>query len=180
MAFDVNEFQSSFTNPPAKTNHFEVLITAPISIAGLGIGNTSNFRDLTLRCTEAEFPAKVLASAQYSSEGKLHEVVYGEVHEDVTLTFLCSHDMRERKLFDAWQRKIVDVQNSSYVNYFNTYKSTISVHKSDPCTAYTDSYQIQIHDTYPKSIGQITTSWDSTDEIMRFPVTFPLTHWTNY
>lgn len=68
--------------------------------------NSSLSRYLALQCETAELPGRTTATADVKIYGPTFKVPYQTQYTDTTLTFLCTNDFYERKLFDRWMECI--------------------------------------------------------------------------
>jgi hypothetical protein len=68
--------------------------------------NASLSRYLALQCEAAELPGKTL-TADVKVYGPTFKVPYQTQYGDTNLTFLCTNDFYERKLFDRWMEAIM-------------------------------------------------------------------------
>ena len=68
--------------------------------------NSSMSRYLALQCEAAELPGKTLQTADVKIYGPTFKVPYQTQYSDTTLTFLCTNEFYERKLFDRWMECI--------------------------------------------------------------------------
>ena len=68
--------------------------------------NSSLTRYLALQCESAELPGRTTATADVKIYGPTFKVPYQTQYTDTTLTFLCTNDFYERKLFDRWMEAI--------------------------------------------------------------------------
>ena len=68
--------------------------------------NSSMSRYLALQCEAAELPGKTLQTADVKIYGPTFKVPYQTQYSDTTLTFLCTNEFYERKLFDRWMEAI--------------------------------------------------------------------------
>ena len=68
--------------------------------------NSSLTRYLALQCESAELPGRTTATADVKIYGPTFKVPYQTQYTDTTLTFLCTNDFFERKLFDRWMEAI--------------------------------------------------------------------------
>ena len=64
--------------------------------------NASISRYLALQCEAAEFPGKTLLTQDSKIYGPTFKVPYQTQYGDTTLTFLCTNEFYERKLFERW------------------------------------------------------------------------------
>jgi hypothetical protein len=73
-------------------------------------------RYLALQCEAAELPGRTLQTADVKIYGPTFKVPYQSQYGDTTLTFLCTNEFYERKLFDRWIEAIhpSDTNNLRY------------------------------------------------------------------
>jgi hypothetical protein len=69
--------------------------------------NSSMSRYLALQCENAELPGKTLQTADVKIYGPTFKVPYQTQYGDTNLTFLCTNQFYERKLFDRWMEAIM-------------------------------------------------------------------------
>ena len=68
--------------------------------------NSSTSRYLALQCESAELPGRTTATADVKIYGPTFKVPYQTQYGDTSLTFLCTNDFYERKLFERWMECI--------------------------------------------------------------------------
>jgi hypothetical protein len=68
--------------------------------------NSTMTRYLSLQCEAAELPGRTLQTADVKIYGPIFKVPYQTQYADTSLTFLCTNDFHERKLFDRWMEAI--------------------------------------------------------------------------
>ena len=78
--------------------------------------NPSISRYLALQCESAELPGKSLTSADVTIYGPGFKVPYKANYSETTLTWICTNEFYERKLFDRWLESIVptDTNNARF------------------------------------------------------------------
>ena len=69
--------------------------------------NSSMSRYLALQCESAELPGRTTATADVKIYGPIFKVPYQTQYGDTTLTFLCTNEFYERKLFERWMESIM-------------------------------------------------------------------------
>ena len=67
-----------------------------------GSGGSSISRYLSLQCESAELPGRNIGTADVKIYGPSFKVPTSTSYNDMNLTFLCTNDFYERKLFDKW------------------------------------------------------------------------------
>lgn len=117
-------------------------------------------RYLSLQCETAELPGKNLVTADAKVYGPTYKIPYQTQYTDTTLTFLCTNDFYERKLFDRWLECIMpsDTNNLRYPKGDNTrYMSNITIIQYDEFIK--QIYAVQLIDAFPIGIASQPLSW---------------------
>jgi hypothetical protein len=134
--------------------------------------NPSISRYLALQCEAAELPGKSLNTEPIQIYNLTYEVPYQAVYTDTSLTFLCTNEFYERKLFDRWLEAIVptDTNNVRYPKGVDTtYLTNITVIQYDDFIK--QIYAVEFIDAFPKTISAQPLSW-SDDGFHRLTVQF--------
>lgn len=123
MAFNVNRFMSNFDKHGgyAKSSKFDVRINLPPAVSGLG-----TTEELSLQCEAAELPGYVVNTSESKIYGAPTYVAATPSFSEITMTFICSGDFWEKKLFDSWIDYIIPKQ-SYLVEYKSNYQSNITI-----------------------------------------------------
>lgn len=138
-------------------------------------GRTANVgitRYLALQCETAELPGKTLQTADVKIYGPIFKVPYQTQYSDTTLTFLCTNDFYERKLFDRWMEAIQpsDTNNMRFPKSFNSrYLTNIKIIQYDEFIK--QIYAVELMDAFPIGISPQTLSW-SEDGFHRLSIQF--------
>lgn len=134
--------------------------------------NPSITRYLALQCEAAELPGKTLQTADVKIYGSPFKVPYQTQYSDVTLTFLCTNEFYERKLFDRWTEAIMpmDTNNLRYSKDESTrYLTNISIIQYDDFIK--KIYAVELMDAFPIGIAPQTLNW-SDDGFHRLGIQF--------
>jgi hypothetical protein len=134
--------------------------------------NPSISRYLALQCEQTELPGKTLQTADVKIYGPTYKVPYQTQYQDITLSFLCTADFYERKLFDRWMESIMpsDTNNLRFPKGENTrYMTNIKIIQYDDFIKQV--YAIELIDAFPIGIGSQSLSW-SEDNFHRLNVQF--------
>lgn len=135
-------------------------------------------RYLALQCEAAELPGKTLQTADVKIYGPTFKVPYQTQYSDITLTFLCTNEFYERKLFDRWLEAIMptDTNNMRYSKDEATrYMTNISVIQYDDFIK--KIYVVELIDAFPFGIAPQTLSW-ADDGFHRLGVQFAYQKYT--
>lgn len=123
MAFNVNKFITNFDKHGgyAKSSKFEVRIALPPAVTGLG-----STEELALQCEAAELPGYAVNTSESKIYGAPTYVAATPSFSEIQMTFICSGDFWEKKLFDSWIDYIIP-KNSYLVQYKQNYQTNITI-----------------------------------------------------
>jgi len=165
-------------------NIIENLLNSPNSIFGTvseAIGsafgqspvgsNATLTRYLALQCEAAELPGRTLMTQEAKVYGPTYKIPYQSQYNEMTLTFLCTNEFWERKLFDRWIEAIMpsDTNNMRYAKGPQTYMAPIKVIQYDDFIK--QIYAVELVDAFPIGISAQPLSW-SEDGFHRLSVQF--------
>jgi len=134
--------------------------------------NSSMSRYLALQCEAAELPGKTLQTADVKIYGPTFKVPYQTMYSDTTLTFICTNDFYERKLFDRWIEAIMpsDTNNLRFAKGAQSrYLTNIKVIQYDDFIK--QIYAVELMDAFPIGVAPQTLSW-SDDGFHRLSIQF--------
>ena len=117
-------------------------------------------RYLALQCEAAELPGKTLQTADVKIYGPTFKVPYQTQYGDTSLTFLCTNDFYERKLFDKWMETIhpSDTNNLRYARGEKSrFLTDIKIIQYDDFIK--QIYAVQLIDAFPIGIAPQPLSW---------------------
>lgn len=139
----------------------------PKSIGGsdlIASSNPSISRYLALQCEAAELPGKGLMTHDVKIYGPSFRIPYKVAYEPITLTFLCTNEFEERKLFDKWLESIMptDTNNLRFpkgTGIGDTYLTTIRIKQYDEFIK--QIYAVELIDAFPMRIASQQLHWGS-------------------
>jgi hypothetical protein len=181
MAFNINQFRDHFAkhNDFAKTSKFDVRITAPTR---LGLDAT----DLRFQCETTELPGYTVNTVDGRYYGVSSPVASFPTFGDLTLTFICSGDFWEKKLFDKWLNLVIPFDTSYNPNYRIAYLApSLEINQFAEATTQGVEgeddrpiimYKVQFYNIFPTSIAPMSLNW-ADDGIHRLAVTFRYEYW---
>jgi hypothetical protein len=100
---------------------------------------------------------------------------YMTSYGDLSLTFIVSDNMSEKKFFDAWLNWISPTINYN-LKYKGDYAVALRINQYDIRNEV--SYSVDLIDAYPIAINQMELDWSS-DGHHKLTVTFAYTSWRN-
>jgi hypothetical protein len=182
---DVGSFWRRMTSRgggPAKPSKFLIQISPP-SFPKRNLlrypEEVSRYKDLTFQCESAELPGRTLATSDIQIGAvPVYKTPYGSTYSDMTLTFICTNDMYEKKVFDDWMNYIHSADNSFTFTYRKEYVTTINVFQYDEGSGGNPpsvTYGAQLIDAYPVGINQMSLAWGE-DAVHRLGITFAYTY----
>jgi len=134
--------------------------------------NSGMTRYLALQCETAELPGKTLQTADVKIYGPIFKVPYNVQYADTTLTFLCTNEFYERKLFDRWMEAIIpsDTNNLRFPKGVQSrYLTNIKIIQYDDFIK--QIYAVELMDAFPIGIAPQSLSW-SEDGFHRLSIQF--------
>jgi len=129
-------------------------------------------RYLALQCESAELPGRTLTTADVKIYGPTFKVPYQTQYGDISLTFLCTNDFFERKLFDRWMEAIhpSDTNNLRFPKGQATrYMTNIKIIQYDDFIK--QIYAVELIDAFPIGVAPQALSWGE-DGFHRLQVQF--------
>tara|TARA_R110002049_G_scaffold45133_1_gene131908 strand:- start:782 stop:1513 length:732 start_codon:yes stop_codon:yes gene_type:complete len=175
----------------ARANRYEVMLNAPTGEKGTGKADLQNIfskvmqaakgdgtvRKTGLRCESISFPGRNLDTTPDTNiYGPTREIVSGFSFAEITGTFVCSSDMREKLFFETWQRLAFDPQSWA-LGYYDDYVGSIDIHQLDEND--NKRYGVQLIEAFPKTIAEQSLGYGSNDTLHRISVTFSYRYWKN-
>ena len=134
--------------------------------------NASLSRYLALQCESAELPGKSLITADVKVYGPTYKVPYQTQYNETSLTFLCTNEFYERKLFDRWLEAIhpSDTNNLRFPKGAESrYMTNIKIIQYDDFIK--QIYAVELIDAFPIGVASQALSW-SDDAFHRLSIQF--------
>jgi len=137
-------------------------------------GFASIMSDLTYLCDSAELPGRSFGMFTARYYGASFQLPFQTTYDDIDLTFICRHKMKERLFFDDWM-EIINPTNSYDFNYRDDYSAEITVFQvsdvaDDPAHPHA-IYAYTIKKAYPIVVNSAPLSW-ADESILRVGVKF--------
>jgi hypothetical protein len=170
MGSKIESFTKTFTKGVARPNLFHVMMNPP---AGLEWNNA----EMELRVQSVTMPGKnITTSPNDNAYGPSYEMANGISYaEEIEVTYILDADHRAREFFNGWQDRVVNP--SSYdLNYYDEYVGTMTIYQldqNDNCAS-----AVQVNEVFPKSVGPLQYSMDTTNNFMTVTVNMAFRNWT--
>jgi len=175
VSFKISDFKTSIGNL-VRPNLFNATLLGYKKIVG-GLTGTLPDVDPTFkfRCEKAELPGRTLATSEDAvGGGPSLKLPYDVTYNDITLSIICSSDMKERKFFEEWMDRIIGRggrTNAGLVSYYSDYALGVSLKVEQLNEAGTTLIAYTLQDIYPTALTPMNASWDETNTYQRFGVT---------
>ena len=185
----IYDFKNRLTGGGARANLFECELTFPSAVS---VDDETN-RDFRFLVKAAQLPASTLQTMQVPFRGRTLKLAGDRVFDTWTITVLNDTNFRLRNAFEKWSNYINRHDDNSGIITPSAYQREITVHQLSRGIATTpddvsakapntsDGIPIlksyKLYGCYPSSVDAIPLSYDTTDSIEEFGVTFEVQWW---
>ena len=183
--FNVSGFTSAIkTLGLANPNKLKVAIAFPKSLSiGAkpmpGQPDNQTLQELNLMCETVSFSGRGVQTVLDLQYGLRREMPYNApVYQPITLSFLCSSELKEKKLLDKWNNFIVPNNKGKGfdVAYYKDYVGTITVTLLDS-DGKTGKYAQEYIEAYPKTVNAIELNHSTQNSVARVTADFQYAYW---
>ena len=177
----ISQFKSRLAGGGARPNLFEVELT----LDGEGLGFSLPGYDATqmaFLCKAANLPAQNIASIDVPFRGRIFKVAGDRTIDTWTITIINDEDFRLRRAMEFWTEQIAALDTNLGATSPNAYMAAAKVYQlgrgSKPSSTNNsgDSNSVlaeyEFVDIFPTEVSAIDLSYDSSDTIEEFTVTF--------
>ena len=179
----LNELLSGYhgTGGFSRPSRYEVLIIPPRGSnnnpTSDDISNNKKIREISLACENISFPGRNIdTTTDTNIYGPTREIASGFSYAEVSATFRCSSDMKEKLYFETWQKQSFNTQTWS-MQYYEDYIGAVQIFQLDENN--NRKYGVELVEAFPKNIGAMTLDYSNGSEINKLPVTFSYRWWKN-
>ena len=177
----ISQFKSRLAGGGARPNLFEVELT----LDGEGLGFSLPGYDATqmaFLCKAANLPAQNIASIDVPFRGRIFKVAGDRTIDTWTITIINDEDFRLRRAMEFWTEQIASLDTNIGATSPNAYMAAAKVYQlgrgSSPRStdnsgdANSVLAEYEFVDIFPTEVSAIDLSYDSSDTIEEFTVTF--------
>ena len=123
-----------------------------------------------LRCSQISIPSRTMQTVEdVNIYGPVRQIAQGVTYADLSATFQCSSDLRERKFFETWQRLAYNPQTWA-MQYYDSYTGSLDIYQLDNNDRR--RYGVRLVECYPKVIGEQTLDYGAPSTLQTVQVTF--------
>ena len=175
----ISQFKSALVGGGARPNLFEVELTTFPTAAANADWDPNNFRFM---CKAAQLPASTIANIDVPFRGRIFKVAGDRTVDTWTVTVINDENFAVRNAFEEWMEGIAKLDNnlgatdpSAYMANATVYQlgrgsTSSSQDNGGASNAVLKEYVFE--DIFPTEVSSIDLSYDSSDTIEEFTVTF--------
>lgn len=162
---NITDFKNQVSNQGlSRGNRWRAFIYPP---GGFDFG-PQNLNQLSLYVSKCQIPTRDMSNLEFTEYGETRSLGVKHVHTDLIFTFYLSEDLRERKLFEAWQDIIFNPITKQHA-YYDDYISRIVIRKYDNNWKHQESYLF--NECYPTNIGGLEFAHEG-DNLLEQEISF--------
>ena len=171
--FSVADFSSRIAKKGlASPNKFEVIFK---SIPGAG---ADDLKQLNLMCDQCSLAGRDVQAVLDLQYGIRRQVVYNApAYTPLSLSFLCTDKMDEKRILDEWNNRCVSVGGGFNVAYYNDYIGELDVYVLDR-SGKNRTYHMHYHEVYPKTVTAVELNHGTTNATLRVTAEIQYAFWT--
>ena len=179
MASTISNFKSQLRSGGARPNLFEVDVTCP---TGWVDEAQQEFKFL---CKATSMPTQTVGSVDVPFRGRILKVAGDRTFEPWSITVINDESFDIRQTFEQWQELINGIEDGSGAVAPSEYMSSGTIRqlgRTDVGSREVGSttsgvlYTYTVQDIWPSEIGSIDLSYESSDAIEEFTVTFQVNY----
>lgn len=156
----------------ARPSRFEAIIPIPAGILNFtrlsdidsgaqpdsvsSSGATDISRSLALQCETTELPGRTLLTQDAKIYGPTFKIPYQSQYNEISLTFLCTNEFYERRIFETWIHAIM-APDTNNMRFRNTYLTTLQVVQYDDASK--NIYRVSMYEAFPTGISPAPLAW---------------------
>ena len=179
MAYSIDDIRSQVNSQGlAKSNKYYVTFYAPSAA-----GTTTESGKLSLYCSGISLAGRTMTTDIVKEYGQARQITYGHTYVELTTTFMCSEDLREKTFFDKWMNLIMPTPDKvtsagAYdIEYYDKYIGGIDVMLADD--NLDSRYRIRYFEAYPKTVSPLELAYGTNNTLLNLQVTWNYTYWEN-
>ena len=175
----ISQFKSALVGGGARPNLFEVELTTFPDAAAAADWDPNNFRFM---CKAAQLPASTIANIDVPFRGRIFKVAGDRSVDTWTVTVINDENFAVRNAFEEWMEGIAKLDNnlgatdpSAYMANATVYqlgRGSTSSSQDNGGESNSVLKEYVFEDIFPTEVSSIDLSYDSSDTIEEFTVTF--------
>ena len=171
MVANISNFIGNFQKETARPCNFDAIITCINKAVEIPAS-------MVFKCEATELPSRTFSLVEQKTYGPVQYFPVQNFYEKINMTFICSGDMSEKKIFDSWMEQIstagISGSNANAVqfdfNYKETYSGEVLINQYDLTGKLV--YKATLFEAFPISVHPLKLDWGAANEIHKLMVTF--------
>ena len=186
----LRDFKSKLAGGGARPNLFEASINSFPTAISEAWDNSSEAEGGAFKflCKSTALPASNLGSIEIPFRGRTLKVAGDRTFDDWTVTIINDEDFRLRTAFERWSNVMSQLDDATGVTNPTSYMTDAFIQQlgrgpevgaatnNGGNTSILRSYKF--FDVFPVTVGEVALSYDSTDTLEEFDVTFRYQYFT--
>ena len=186
----LRDFKSKLAGGGARPNLFEASINSFPTAIQDAWDNSSEAEGGAFKflCKSTALPASNLGSIEIPFRGRTLKVAGDRTFDDWTVTIINDEDFRLRTAFERWSNVMSQLDDATGVTNPSSYMTDGYVQQlgrgASPATGTSSDGESSVlrsykfFDVFPATVGEIALSYDTTDALEEFDVTFRYQYFT--
>ena len=177
----ITDFRAKLGGGGARPNLFEINLGNFGGDGTTGDWNTNVENEFRFMCKASSMPTQTIGSVDVPFRGRILKVAGDRTFEPWSVTVINDEDFKVRKGFEAWTEKINalatgvgQVDPNSYMGNGTVKQLSRSATVAGDDTAQKVLHEYKVQEIWPSEIGSIDLSYESSDAIEEFTVTFQI------
>ena len=171
----ITDFKSQLRGGGARPNLFRVDLGDFGGQGASGLGWDNAQEDFNFLCKATSMPTQTIGSVDVPFRGRILKGAGDRTFEPWTVTVINDEAFNVRSAFEAWGRRINDLTTGVGIVQPKDYMGSGTIQQLSRGVGPDDSKVLQeymVQDIWPSEIGSIDLSYESSDAIEEFTVTF--------
>ena len=186
----LRDFKSKLAGGGARPNLFEASINSFPTAISEAWDNSSEAEGGAFKflCKSTALPASNLGSIEIPFRGRTLKVAGDRTFDDWTVTIINDEDFRLRTAFERWSNVMSQLDDATGVTNPTSYMTDAFIQqlgRGPEVGAATNNggnssilRSYKFFDVFPVTVGEIALSYDTTDQLEEFEVTFRYQYFT--
>lgn len=177
--FNINTFRSQLKTDGARPSLFEVQLSP-------GAANILALLDLehfSFMCKAGSLPESMVGVIEVGYYGRKIKVAGDRTFADWTVTIINDEDFRVRNALERWMNGLDQNSTRQFGDRKRGFGSSSTAYVGDARIIQkgkdgSNAKSYNFANLWPSALSPIDMSWDATDQISEFQVTFQYDYWT--
>ena len=186
----ISEFKTKLSGGGSRPNLFEVKIPNFPSGLPADTWGPDEARDFSFLCKASQLPGSTVPAISIPFRGRVLKVAGDRTFDDWTITVLNDENFKIRTAFEKWTNGLSKLDDGTGITNPSSYMADAEVRQLGRSKARGDATNnegkgnqnvvlrtYKFFDIFPTEIGAIDLSYDTTDTIEEFTVTFAVQYY---